>query len=155
MTGHGFWAQEPDESWAAITHLLERPEWHARAACRGQVDTMFPKTRHNARAWDAALAVCVTCPVRRECHAAATHTGEVHGVWGGRRRSEPPGRTNLVAVMGDDWWTAEDLAVEIGTASNYVRRRLRRLAERGALEHRSDPLNHRRRQWRVAQRRTA
>lgn len=154
MTGVGFWAQEPDESWAAITHLLERPEWHTRAACRGQVDVMFPKSRHNARAWDEALAVCTDCPVRRECHTAANRGDEVHGVWGGHRRAEPPGRTNLVAVMGPtDWWTVHDLSVEVGTTGSSVRRRLVRLVERGWVEQRRDPADRGRHQYRVRQRR--
>lgn len=63
--------------------LADAPrEWTLRAACR---DT-DPEIFYPAEADDAgpAIAICATCPVRAECAAYATATGQDYGVWGGR-----------------------------------------------------------------------
>lgn len=58
------------------TLLLERPEWHRQAACRGMgadlfhpvVETGRP-TRENVARIKEAKAVCARCPVAAECLA--------------------------------------------------------------------------------------
>ena len=53
-----------------ILELIEtlRPAWHARAACHGMTEVMFPvgdpgKGRDTA----SATPLCARCPVRSEC----------------------------------------------------------------------------------------
>lgn len=66
--------------------------WRDEAACRGasvEASWWFPEgygaqQRSPAR----ALAVCATCPVRRECLEYALSVPERHGVWGGMTESE-------------------------------------------------------------------
>lgn len=66
------------------------PEWHHRAACAGSTSTVFSPDHTTRRGyqrprehpmWQAALAICATCPVKRECLAASL--AETTGVWGG------------------------------------------------------------------------
>jgi WhiB family redox-sensing transcriptional regulator len=70
-----------------------QPTWHESAACRGLDPDLFfpdgPNGNLNAR------KVCSTCPVARECYAAAVERCEQFGIWGGvsfdpdtRRRHE-------------------------------------------------------------------
>jgi hypothetical protein len=75
----------PDSIWVDnvpdLTELVRqwRPEWHRRAACRGQgPEAFYPEARQPA---DEALAICASCPVTAECAAAGQ--SERHGVWGG------------------------------------------------------------------------
>ena len=65
-----------------LSRLLARPEWHARAECRGLTQLMFP-TMPGGQS-DQALAVCARCPVRAQCEAAGLD--ERYGVWGGHRK---------------------------------------------------------------------
>ncbi|HEX7355276.1 MAG TPA: WhiB family transcriptional regulator [Mycobacteriales bacterium] len=83
--GHA-WVDDGNASDAsAAWDLLERPEWHRRAACRG----MGPSAFYPESGWGhaptaeaaAARAVCAECPVRAECADAGM--GEHYGVWGG------------------------------------------------------------------------
>jgi len=71
---------DPCELVGALEELLaavERPAWHAQAACRGKgPDRWFPGQGGD---YEAAQAVCADCPVRAACLAAA----DVHGIWGG------------------------------------------------------------------------
>lgn len=62
--------------------LLQRPSWHARAACRGQgIGKWFPTKGQPAA---PAVEVCESCPVRTECRAYALEVGpELDGVWAG------------------------------------------------------------------------
>ena len=60
-----------------------RPAWHARAACHGMTDVMFPvgdvgKGRDTA----SAMLLCARCGVRVECRAYGAN--EPDGVWGGQ-----------------------------------------------------------------------
>jgi WhiB family redox-sensing transcriptional regulator len=75
--------------------------WHLRASCRGPASELFfaPATGERREARDErearAKAICVTCPVRRECLEYALRVREPHGIWGGltegeRRRLLPP-----------------------------------------------------------------
>jgi len=63
-----------------VRDLFRRPEWHARAACRGQDQERFfssaPVTLRRA-----AAEYCARCPVTAECLAAGM--GEDFGLWGG------------------------------------------------------------------------
>lgn len=71
---------------------IERPAWHAEAACRGQgPELWFPA---NGEPTAEALELCQGCPVHVECFAAGLI--ERHGVWAGtseeaRRRLRRPG----------------------------------------------------------------
>jgi hypothetical protein len=59
---------------------LLHPVWHHRAACTGQTDLMFsvdPADKARAR------GLCVICPVREACLAAALLRSEPDGIWGG------------------------------------------------------------------------
>ena len=64
-----------------IAALTRRPEWHARASCRGMgPDLFFPE---RGQSTDAALKVCLTCSVRPDCLAfGVVHSPQV-GIWGG------------------------------------------------------------------------
>lgn len=68
--------------------LLERPEWHQRAACRGVgTDTFFPERGESVA---PAKALCARCEVREPCAEAGEE--QLHGIWAGvsarsRRRS--------------------------------------------------------------------
>jgi hypothetical protein len=65
----------------------ERPEWQARAACRGMLPLFFPQDAEgNPRLHTAAEEwlvwdTCAKCPVFDECAIAGI--GEEHGVWAG------------------------------------------------------------------------
>ena len=61
--------------------ILNRPAWHAQAACRGMGPDPFFAGRGEAHR--AALAVCASCPVRVECGEAAMADPTTVGVWGG------------------------------------------------------------------------
>lgn len=63
----------------------ERPEWHARAACRGQTELFFP-TRGEQQT--EALKYCAICPVWRDCLDHALANGERNGIWGGVSEKE-------------------------------------------------------------------
>lgn len=55
------------------------PYWRARAACRGMGPDLFYPERGAPSA--ESKAVCVDCPVRRECSEQGVD--ERFGVWGG------------------------------------------------------------------------
>jgi WhiB family redox-sensing transcriptional regulator len=61
--------------------------WRRFARCRGLAtgvaDPFFDPDRE-----DDALAVCRLCPVQHPCLAYAIRTGQVYGVWGGKRPQE-------------------------------------------------------------------
>jgi len=60
---------------------IDRPEWHANAACLGEdVEVFFP---HRGEDVSEAKRICEGCPVRTECLAFALDTGQHFGVWGG------------------------------------------------------------------------
>ena len=83
------------------------PDWHARAVCHPDnghdPDIWFPLTppghpgasdRPARRVVVApAVALCNTCPVKRQCLDAARANGETSGVWGGvdfEGKTKPP-----------------------------------------------------------------
>ena len=140
MSGQDLWAEPKPDTVEVVYTLLGRPEWHSRAACRGRTAEMFPTTRSHGRRWRDAVAICVGCPVIEECAAAAEANGEVHGVWGGVRRSATNNSPNIVSEMGvdspsgDGWWTVEQLADLIGHSRYWVRKRMKHLSELGAVD---------------------
>ena len=134
---------EPDTGATTSDELLDmlhalRPAWHADAACRGQVDVMFPTTTQGRRPdWDAAKALCERCPVRRQC--AEQGRNEAHGVWGGftrdRSTSNRSGRErncffDIIQTHGPHL-TQVQIEELSGTTMRTTRRRLAQLAERG------------------------
>jgi WhiB family redox-sensing transcriptional regulator len=61
--------------------LLQRPEWHKRAACRGKgVDEFFPP-EGSSRIRGAIQ--CARCPVAKECLEYALDQPSLKGVWAG------------------------------------------------------------------------
>jgi WhiB family redox-sensing transcriptional regulator len=62
----------------SLDDLLNRPAWHADAACRGMGPDLF--FGDPLRAVEAKK-VCAGCPVTAECLAAGMT--EQRGVWGG------------------------------------------------------------------------
>lgn len=58
--------------------MIQRPHWHARAACRGRGPAEFFPVRGERT--DAAKAICATCSVVAECFDASE--GE-RGIWAG------------------------------------------------------------------------
>lgn len=82
MDGFAYWsalASIDGDVLAAVLRRLERPLWHAQAACRGSgPDAWFP-TRNGDPG--PGIAVCETCPVIGPCSEAGTR--EAHGTWAG------------------------------------------------------------------------
>jgi WhiB family redox-sensing transcriptional regulator len=90
----------------SLVSLIGRPEWHQRAACKGQTDVFFPARGENT---EPAKQLCRTCPVQSECRAYAVDnrtvaTGsELAGIWGGtsareRRRLRQSGSDAFVSI---------------------------------------------------------
>ena len=62
--------------------VLNRPDWHLDAVCRGQ--GVGPWVRDSRLATYAAQkAVCCECPVQRDCLEYALARPELVGCWGG------------------------------------------------------------------------
>ena len=59
-------------------------DWRSRAACVGYADLFFPQP--DLTHVRAAIAICHTCTVIRECADYADEAGEKRGIWGGRNR---------------------------------------------------------------------
>lgn len=57
-----------------------RPEWQEEAKCKGQLDMFFNES--NLKLTANAKAMCMQCPVKKQCLAHALKHGEA-GVWGG------------------------------------------------------------------------
>lgn len=70
--------------WQRARATANDPTWRQRAACRSMGPAIFFDDSSAE-----ALAVCERCPERRQCAMTAAVTQEAHGVWGGKRRSEP------------------------------------------------------------------
>ena len=69
-----------------LDELLQRPAWHADAACREHPEVTFYPTRGDDTR--PAKQVCAGCLVRDECLADAVEHNELHGVWGGTSYKE-------------------------------------------------------------------
>ncbi len=88
MTARPLWDDgHPGTEWM---DLLVRPEWHARAACRGRgPELFFPPSGEDGL---MAKALCARCPVREECLAAGR---KELGIWGGTSERERRKRRRL------------------------------------------------------------
>lgn len=124
-----------DEAREYVDELLARhlqpPAWHTRAACRGRRALFFADDPGPAR------AICVTCPARRDCIAAALDDPDTAGVWAGtteaqRARARENGLTidELLAVEPEerrpqrrivDEGHAVDLATCVWCKRTYVK----------------------------------
>jgi WhiB family redox-sensing transcriptional regulator len=78
---------EPEVVQRIFYVILNRPEWHLEAACRGADTALFLSGR-GRNASTAAIAVCATCVVRDECLDYAMSDIEIVGVWGGTTTEE-------------------------------------------------------------------
>ncbi|MCW2542045.1 MAG: putative transcriptional regulator [Frankiales bacterium] len=88
---------------------LMRFDWQADAACAGiltgAADPFYPEpitgTNRIANSVnEVAKAVCLDCPVRISCLAAALVTNETHGVWGGASPTDRD-RIKVNLALGD------------------------------------------------------
>jgi len=80
---------DPSDPYIWLASLTRRPEWHARAACRGAgTSAFFPSRGANAGTQARARAVCSTCPVTEECLAYALAAPDTVGIWAGITGSE-------------------------------------------------------------------
>lgn len=80
----GFESDRLDE----VLALLERPAWHADAACRGMDPDLFYPGLGANRDLVHARQVCTGCRVRVECLEDALARGDKWGVWGGLSERE-------------------------------------------------------------------
>jgi WhiB family redox-sensing transcriptional regulator len=76
---------------AANRTPLDREEWVADAACKGQTHLFFPPLaeRPQARVRRETLArqLCGSCPVEQQCRGFA-RTNREYGLWGGESEEE-------------------------------------------------------------------
>jgi WhiB family redox-sensing transcriptional regulator len=93
------WTQDPAEVLTALSDLLKRPAWHARAACRGKGTSLFFLDRGQSSG--PAREVCGGCNVKQECLSAAldTRPAEDFGVWAG---SSARDRNQLRRTLRDE-----------------------------------------------------
>ena len=72
--------------------------WRSTAACRSADADLFFPISGSGRALEQvtqAKAICVGCPVQRECLAFALRTHQIHGIWGGMTEEERHPRQRL------------------------------------------------------------
>lgn len=69
-----------------LEDLIRRPEWNARAACRGEPRATFFLSLGGSP--KRAKALCSICPVQDECLAHALADSELAGIWGGTSARE-------------------------------------------------------------------
>lgn len=102
MNDETVWAdtQNPLEDISSVFDLFARPEWHARAACRGVgAEVFFPE---RGELVSAAQAICEGCTVREECLEAAMAVPNTTGIWGGvteRKRRRIRAERRKIAVL--------------------------------------------------------
>lgn len=80
------------------------PHWQTMAACRGMNPDLFFPERGTSQV--EAKAVCMSCPVSRECLDFAMESGEHTGIWGGtseRKRREMARKKRRVAKRRTSW----------------------------------------------------
>jgi WhiB family redox-sensing transcriptional regulator len=134
-------------------------DWREHAECKGHpLDWWFPKRGENIN--PKALAMCKVCPVRRDCTIHAQTQPELFGVWGGidasarkssrgmRQREAPTMGDQIVRVLADSGrrMTIRDITDRIDANRDSVGTALRRLRDRGLVEHDVD-----RQRWFVSQ----
>ena len=67
-----------------LASLLQRPAWHADAACRGMgTDHFLLERGHHPDQLTAARAICARCAVQEPCLAAALTHNDTQGIWAG------------------------------------------------------------------------
>ncbi|MGV3712239.1 DNA-binding protein WhiA [Pseudolysinimonas sp.] len=67
-----------------VEEFLQPQPWMQDAACSDvDPEVFFPTTFKKLGVTDAAVRVCGTCPVRRDCLAYAVERDEREGIWGG------------------------------------------------------------------------
>lgn len=72
-------------------HQEPRADWRDHATCRFADPELFFPVSPGGPSLDQieqARAICVTCPVRRECLQFALATRQAYGVWGGMSEQE-------------------------------------------------------------------
>jgi WhiB family transcriptional regulator, redox-sensing transcriptional regulator len=80
-----------DVSPLRVTGLARGEDWRSAAACQDiDPDLFFPlsDSGKSLEQVERARAICVSCPVRQDCLAFASRTGQVHGIWGGLTEEE-------------------------------------------------------------------
>lgn len=82
----GMWVDHRSHEWSddalsEVWRLLERPEWHREALCRGSNPAEWFPERGDPHMDQKRL--CGACPVREVCLEDALSRGEQHGIWGG------------------------------------------------------------------------
>ena len=70
----------------SLEELLQRPAWHARAACRGYGTGAFFPSRDGPQ--HDPEATCRRCEVRDDCLAYAMADSSLVGCWGGTTARE-------------------------------------------------------------------
>jgi hypothetical protein len=69
-------------------------------------EIFYSGTEEMPRAWQDAVKMCKTCPVRAECAAYAVEAEEIFGVWGGltanQRKKIRRGQTSPQLEMSKD-----------------------------------------------------
>lgn len=68
-----------------LSELLQRPSWHARAACRGEGPAKWFPTRGETTR--PAVDACQGCPVRDECRSYALEDPSTDGIWAGTSKA--------------------------------------------------------------------
>jgi WhiB family transcriptional regulator, redox-sensing transcriptional regulator len=82
-----------------LEQLIDRPAWHARAACRGMGTELFFPADHLALS--AARRICAGCPVLAECQQFAVSVPSLKGIWAGTsERSRARARKGIAAPGG-------------------------------------------------------
>ena len=75
---------------------LARSYWQDRGACADQGTQAWFVRYEGSHSAEPAKRICVGCPVRRDCLAAALLFGEEYGIWGGLDRHQ---RKPLTAAL--------------------------------------------------------
>lgn len=63
-------------------------EWPTEAACKQQLDVMFPKDYKDSLIIQQAKKICEQCVVIDECLEHALAEPEIFGIWGGKTPRE-------------------------------------------------------------------
>lgn len=84
--------------WSFLLELTPwKPDWHAKAKCRGLDTNMFYPAKGEATSH--IKQVCGGCPVRQECLDAAIESQEP-GIWGGTSVREREAMTGKRRSLG-------------------------------------------------------
>jgi WhiB family redox-sensing transcriptional regulator len=79
----------------SLDELIDRPAWHAYAACRGMgPDLFFGSGRPSTR---RIFLLCSGCPVQQECRDAGDQDSLEYGVWGGMNATDRAKQNHIEA----------------------------------------------------------